>query len=143
MFLGLTEYYRKFIPDLSTPLTDLTRKTCLLHRNGQQSAREPSEPSSLLFSSTIQRMFILHKKTPQRGASVQCSDSAMILGMNAWWLIPRETWYSTVEKECLTIKATTHTFRVYLLRRKFIIHTDHRALKWLECLKDNNSCVGV
>ena len=54
-------------------------------------------------------------------------------------LLPRETRYSTVEKECLAITAATHAFRVYLLGRKFMIQTDHRALEWLNRLKDNNA----
>ena len=44
-------------------------------------------------------------------------------------LLPREQRYSTVEKECLAIKLATHAIRVYLLGRKLIIQTDHRALK--------------
>ena len=31
-------------------------------------------------------------------------------------LLPRETRYSTVEKECLAIKLATHAFRVYQLK---------------------------
>ena len=54
-------------------------------------------------------------------------------------LLPREVLYSTIEKECLAIKAATHHFRIYLLGRKFTIQTDHRALKWLDQLKDNNA----
>ena len=54
-------------------------------------------------------------------------------------LLPRKTRYSTIEKECLAIKAATHTFRVYLLGKKFIIQTDHRALEWLDRLKDDNA----
>ena len=54
-------------------------------------------------------------------------------------LLPREARYSTVEKECLAIKLATHAFRVYLLGRKFTIQTDHRALEWLNRLKDNNA----
>ena len=54
-------------------------------------------------------------------------------------LLPRETRYSTVEKECLAIKLATHAFRVYLLGQKFIIQTDHHALQWLNCLKDKNA----
>ena len=54
-------------------------------------------------------------------------------------LLPREVRYSTIEKECLAIKAATHIFRVYLLGRKFTIQTDHHALEWLNRLKDNNA----
>jgi phospholipid-translocating ATPase len=54
-------------------------------------------------------------------------------------LLPRETRYATIEKECLAIKLATHAFRVYLLGRKFTIQTDHRALEWLHRLKDNNA----
>ena len=53
-------------------------------------------------------------------------------------MLPREQNYSTVEKECLAIKLAIQAFRVYLLRRPFIIQTDHRALEWLDCVKENN-----
>ena len=46
--------------------------------------------------------------------------------------------YSTVEKECLAIKLAVQAFRVYLLGRPFIIQTDHRALEWLDQVKENN-----
>ena len=54
-------------------------------------------------------------------------------------LLPREQKYSTVEKECLAIRLATQAFRVYLLGRPFTIQTDHRALKWMDRLKETNS----
>ena len=51
----------------------------------------------------------------------------------------REERYSTVEKECLAIKLGIQAFKVYLLGRRFEIQTDHRALVWLDRLKDNNA----
>ena len=39
----------------------------------------------------------------------------------------------------MAIKAGILAFRVYLLGRKFTIQTDHRALVWLDLLKDKNS----
>ena len=53
-------------------------------------------------------------------------------------LLPREHNYSTVEKECLAIKLAIQAFRVYLMGRAFIVQTDHRALEWLDCVKENN-----
>ena len=38
--------------------------------------------------------------------------------------------YSTLERECLTIICALVHFRVYLLRRRFRLRTDHRALAW-------------
>ena len=54
-------------------------------------------------------------------------------------LLAREQKYATTEKECLAIKLATQAFRVYLLRRPFIIQTDHRALEWLDRLRENNA----
>ena len=54
-------------------------------------------------------------------------------------LLAREQKYSTIEKECLAIKLATQAFRVYLLRRPFIIQTDHCALEWLDRLRENNT----
>ena len=38
----------------------------------------------------------------------------------------------------MAIRLATHFFRVYLMGRPFIIQTDHRALQWLDPLKDSN-----
>ena len=54
-------------------------------------------------------------------------------------LYPRETRYSTVEKECLAVKWALDSLRYYLLGRQFILETDHKALRWLERMKDTNS----
>jgi len=54
-------------------------------------------------------------------------------------LLPRETHYSTVEKECLAIKLGVQAFRVYLLGRSFVVETDHRCLEWLDRVKYDNA----
>ncbi len=45
-------------------------------------------------------------------------------------LLPREARYSTIEKE-----------RYYLLRWEFDLETDHRALTWINTMKDHNARV--
>ncbi len=47
-------------------------------------------------------------------------------------ILPRETRYSTVEKECLAVKWALDSFRYYPLGRKFTLESDHRALVWLD-----------
>ena len=53
-------------------------------------------------------------------------------------LLSRDERYSTVEKECLAIKSACWSIRVYLLGQPFKVQTDHRALEWLDRIKDNN-----
>lgn len=55
-------------------------------------------------------------------------------------LFLREAHYSTVEKECLAVKWALDSLKYYLLGRKFILETD-KALKWMEGMKDANSCI--
>ena len=54
-------------------------------------------------------------------------------------LFPRETRYSTVEKECLAIKWSVDTLKYYLMGKEFVLETDHRALQWLHRMKDSNA----
>ena len=54
-------------------------------------------------------------------------------------LLPHESNYSTVEKVYLAIKWELDSLRYYLLGRKFILETDHRALSWLGRMRDTNT----
>jgi len=54
-------------------------------------------------------------------------------------LLPRESNYSTIEKECLAVVWALKFFRIYLYGQAFVIQTDHQPLAWLQRMKDSNS----
>ena len=54
-------------------------------------------------------------------------------------LLSRERAYSTVEKECLAIVLAIKHFKAYLMGKRFIIQTDHKALQWLHKFKEKNT----
>lgn len=51
-------------------------------------------------------------------------------------LLPRETRYSTTEKEGLAIKWSLDSLRYYLLGREFDLEMDHQALSWIHSMRD-------
>ena len=153
-FLGLTGYYRKFIPDfadLTAILSDLTKKDSPNRIKWNDACNMAFEilksklcSQPILKSPDFEREFILQTDASDRGVGAVLSqqDDDGIEHPIAYFshkLLPREVNYSTVEKECLAIKKATHALRVYLLGRKFTVQTDHRALEWLNRLKDNNA----
>ncbi|XP_064399260.1 uncharacterized protein LOC135345747 [Halichondria panicea] len=153
-FLGLSGYYRRFIPqyaDIASPLTDLTRKaapsdviwtdTC---EQAFQKLKTLLSTSPILASPDFTQQFILQTDASDRGIGAVLSqlDGTGMDRPVAYYskkLLPREERYSVIEKECLAIKAGVAAFQVYLLGRPFTIQTDHRALMWLNQLKDKNS----
>ena len=54
-------------------------------------------------------------------------------------LNPTETRYSVTELELLAFLFATKQFRCYLDGCNFVVHTDHRALKWLISSEDPSS----
>ena len=153
-FLGLTGYYRKFIPnyaETAAPLTDLTKKNAPNSVNWTQSCQTAFEQLKRLLCSTpvlsspdFTRRFILQTDASDIAVGAVLSQrdeegNDHPIAYFSWKLLPREVRYSTVEKECLAIKLAAQSFRVYLLGREFTIQTDHRSLEWLDRLKENNS----
>ena len=153
-FLGLTGYYRRFIPDYATlaaPLTDLTRKSAsskvewTAHCDRAfQELKQRLCMAPVLQSPDFSRPFVLQTDASDRGVGAvlaqrdenNCDHPVAYFSRK---LRPREQRYSTVEKECLAIRLGVEAFRVYLLGRQFHVQTDHRALQWLDRLKESNA----
>ena len=153
-FLGMTGYYRRFIAnyaEIASPLTDLVKKSApnkVLWSDGCNSAFNTLKKllcsSPVLSSPDFSREFILQTDASDRAVGAVLSQVNEIgeehpVGYFSRKLLPREERYSTIEKECLAIKRGVEAFSVYLVGRDFVIQTDHRALQWLNSLKDSNS----
>ena len=149
-FLGLTGYYRKFIPnyaEVASPLTDLTKKsapTRVVWTEACEVAFQVLKKSlcstPVLRGPNFAKPFVLQTDASERGvgavlAQVGDDGEEHPIAYFSRKLLPREEKFSTIEKECLAIKLACQSFRVYLLGKKFTILTDHRALEWLDRLK--------
>ena len=153
-FLGLAGYYRRFIPDFATvaaPLTDLTKSSEPQRVNWTSKCGEAFEKlkaalcsSPVLWSPDFSRSFVLQTDASDVGVGAvlsQRDDEGQDhpISFFSRKLLPRECNYSTIEKECLAIKLSIQAFQVYLIGRPFVIQTDHRALQWLNSMKDSRS----
>ncbi len=153
-FLGMTGYYRKFIPDYSTvacSLTDLTRGKALSQvkwtadcETAFQHLKKCLCSKPILRSPDFSHEFILQTDASDRGVGAVLSqkDDEGNEHPTAYFsrkLLEREQKYLTIEKECLAIKLGVGAFRTYLLGRPFTIQTDHRSLEWLDRIKENNA----
>ena len=153
-FLGLTGYYRKFIPhyaDIAAPLTDLTKKSASIKVEWSQECERAFRQlktrlcsNPVLQSPDLEKEFILQTDASDCGVGAVLSqrDAAGSDHPVCYFsrkLLPREKRYSTIEKECLAIKLATQAFRVYLLGKPFTVQTDHRALEWLDNVREDNT----
>lgn len=150
-FLGLAGWYRMFIPLFATRAA-LTRKSSPNQiqwteqtRLAFQNVRDALVTNPVLYSPDFEKIFVLQTDASEVGlGAVLKQEQGGELYPVAYLsrkLYPRETRYSVNEKECLTLKWALDSFKYYLLGRDFVVETDHRALQWINKMKDTNACV--
>ena len=147
-FLGLAGYFKKFIPgyaSLAAPMHDLTQK-------GKPFVWTDEHTRS--FTGIKQRLTtapLLRIPDPESDEPFTLMTDASLYGTGAVLLqggkpcaydskkfIPAERNYSTTEQEGLAVIRAVKKWRPYLegAKHKFIILTDHAALRWLFSTKD-------
>jgi hypothetical protein len=117
-FIGLTGYYRDFIPNYAAkaaPLTDLTKK---------------GHPNKVSWEQQQEKAFVTLKRELASEPTLHLPDSAkpFVLRIDASDVGIGECKYSTIERECLAIVWAIQKFRVYLYGREFVLQTDHQPL---------------
>ena len=147
-FLGLANYYRRFIPQFSkvaNPLTNLTRKETSF--NWDLDCQEAFEKLKLaLTGSPIvaypQDTGLYVLDTDACGVAIgavlsQIQDGQeRVIAYASRSLNKSEKNYCITDKELLAVRYYLEYFRQYLLGRKIKVRTDHRALRWLFTFKE-------
>lgn len=154
-FLGLANYYRRFIPDfavLAAPLTDLTSKKHSRLVSWGPAAEEAfgdlkralcAKP--VLTAPDFDKEFVVQADASETGlgavlTQLHGEEEHPVLYLSRK-LLRCERNYATVEKECLAVKWALETLRYYLLGRRFTLVTDHAPLQWMARNKETNSRV--
>ncbi len=139
-FIGLSSFYRKFIPhfaDIAEPLHMLTRKNRkFIWTDKNQIAfntlkNKLIKPPILIYPD-FDKIFTVTTDASNQGLgailSQQHDNNDMPISYASRALKAAELNYSTVEKEMLAVKWAVQLFRPYLFGRKFNIITDHKPL---------------
>ena len=151
-FLGLSGYYRKFIPNYASLAAPLTSKT------------RSKEPNHVVFNESEQRAFEILKaslddqpilRLPDCGKPFILRTDACDSGIGAVLLqeyiedvfpvayasrklLDREKSYSIMEKECLALVWGVNKFQCYLYGKPFVLETDHQPLSYMQKTKVAN-----
>ena len=156
-FLGLANYYRKFIDKFSyiaQPLYELLRKENQRINDFTSIWKERQEAAMQVLKRILSSEPIL--KCPDHNRIFHLSTDACKLGIAAILSQPYddgdhpiayisrtldkyEQKYAASELECLAIVWAVEQFRVYLGSNKFIIYTDHKPLAWLKTSISKNT----
>jgi hypothetical protein len=151
-FLGLTGWYRKFIPnyaDIARPLIDLTKKNAKYewteeHEKSFKKLRDALTSAPVLAAPDPSKDYILHTDASDIGMSgvAQQYDEQGELHPVAYWsktFNPAQRNYSVTDRECLALVTALEHFKTMLEGHKYVCLTDHRALIYLMKNQDSTA----
>jgi transposase InsO family protein len=149
-FLGLVNYYRKFIPHFAKtalPLYALTKKGVVYDWSGDADAAFNQLKAALvsadcLFAPDFKKQFILQTDACNTGLGAVLTQTfdgiEHPVAYISRQLKPAETRYSATEQEALAVVWGIKEFEHFLIDKPFIVVTDHHALQWLPTKKSPN-----
>ena len=143
-FLGIVNYYAKFLPNLATTLTPLYR---LLHKNTRwvwtdqqerafQQAKEALQTDSVLAHYDSTKPLLLACDASEYGIGAVLSHiledgQEKPIAYTSRTLNSAERGYSQLEREGLAIVHAVKKFHNYIYGRRFTIESDHQPLSHL------------
>ena len=147
-FLGLVNFYRRFIPkfaDIAAPLTNLTgSKVTFTWQDKHQKALELLKQA--LISPPVldyprwTDQFVLTTDDSDIGLGAVLSTArGTVVEYASRTLSAAEKNYATIEKECLAVVWAVRKFHHYLIGAGFTLETDHKPLEWLESARTSRA----
>jgi len=137
-FLGLTGYYRKFIRRygmIAAPLTDLLKKNSFQWTD--QATEAFTKLKQAVTNPPVLRLpnfnipFIIECDASGTGLGAVLMQEGQPIAFFSQALKGRALFYSTYEKELLSLVTAVQRWRPYLLGQAFKVRTDHQSLKFL------------
>ena len=148
-FLGLANYYRRFVKDcaqLAKPLHRLTKNNREFQWTDQcqqafNTLRRLLVSAPVLAFPDCGREFILDTDASEQGigavlSQVHLDGQEHVVAFASRVLSKAERKYSVTRKELLAVIVFIHHFRPYLLGHRFVLRSDHSSLLWLKIFKD-------
>jgi hypothetical protein len=136
-FLGLTDYYRKFVKNyrkIATPLTTLLKKNSFtwtpVVAQDFQTLKMAMCTTQVLALPDFTKTFVLECDASRKGIGVVLMQESRPLAFTSKQLSERTLGKSIYEKEMLDILHVVDLWRPYLFGQRFQIKTDHQILKY-------------
>ena len=150
-FLGLCNYYRKFVKNYSkitNPLNKLLVKDTKFKwtskcQDAFEFLKEKLINAPILASPDMNKPFILTCDASKSAVGYILSqlgddNKEHVISYNGRSLRPSEKNYGITELECLSVIDAVEHYYVYLTSQPFKIITDHQAIKYIQNFKHQN-----
>ena len=148
-FLGLANYYRRFVENfakIAKPLHRLTEKTAKYEWTSESQAafeelRQRLASAPVLAFPDYSKHFVLDTDASDKGIGAVLSQidddgSERVIAYASNTLSKAERKYCVTHKELLAVTVFISHFLPYLLGRRFTLRTDHGSLTWLSRFKE-------
>lgn len=147
-FIGMTSWYRKFIPEyasITAPLVALLKKGKRFQWNEDQEksfnkVKQILTSDPVLIRADFNKPFILQTDASDTGLGAVLIQEEKGIPKVVMYasrsLNSAEMKYSTTERECLAVVWGIRKMRAFLEGYHFTVITDHQALKWLNTIQN-------
>ena len=154
-FLGLCNYYRKFVKgfaNIASPLNALLKKETKftwseICQNAFDKLKEALTTAPVLAYPDMRKPFIVSCDASGTAigyvlGQLDSKGNEQVVAYGGRALREAEKKWCIAERECLALVTAVKQYHTYLACSPFTIYTDHFSLKYLEKIKDANGRLG-